>query len=91
MYVDCILVRKEKVIMKTKVAIYVRLSQEDKFKIDKNDDSESIKNQISMLNAKCEENDWCVYDTYIDDFSGSDSASPAFNRMINDASEKSLI
>lgn len=77
MYVDCILVRKEKVILKTKVAIYVRLSQEDKFKIDKNYDSESIKNQILMLNAKCEENDWCIYDTYIDDFSGSDSARPA--------------
>ena len=32
-----------------KVGIYERLSDEDRFKINKNDDSESIKNQRNLL------------------------------------------
>lgn len=73
----------------TLVAIYVRLSQEDRFKLNKDDDSESIKNQIALLSSKCSENNWEVFDIYIDDdFSGSDNDRPAFNQMINAAREK---
>ena len=35
--------------MKDKVGIYCRLSDEDRYKKDKSDDSESIANQKSML------------------------------------------
>lgn len=68
-----------------KVAIYARLSKED----NKSDDSESIKNQKVLLTSYAIENDWDVYDYYIDDdFKGSDRDRPAFNRMIQDAQDK---
>lgn len=72
-----------------KVAIYVRLSREDRYKINSDDDSESIKNQIILLTDKCEKEGWFVYEIYSDDdFSGSDKDRPAFNQMINAAREK---
>ena len=37
--------RKEETLMGDRVGIYCRLSDEDRFKKDKNDDSESIANQ----------------------------------------------
>ena len=45
--------------MANRVGIYCRLSDEDRFKKDKNEDSESIANQKSML---------LLYDSYNRDF-----------------------
>lgn len=71
-----------------KAALYVRLSKEDRNKVNKEDDSESIVNQQNMLIDYCRQKEWIVYDIYNDeDFSGSDRDRPDFNRMINDAQE----
>ena len=71
-----------------KAALYVRLSKEDRNKVNKEDDSESIVNQQNMLIDYCRQKEWIVYDIYNDeDFSGSDRDRPDFNRMINDARE----
>lgn len=67
------------------VAIYVRLSDEDRNKQSINDESESIQNQKSMLTEYCKERNWDVYDIYCDeDYSGADSNRPDFNRMLTD-------
>ena len=51
------------------VGIYIRLSREDD---DKVHESESIKNQKSLLMQYIKENDLRVYDIYIDDgYSGN--------------------
>ncbi len=72
--------------MPTKAAVYVRLSKEDRNKVNKDDDSESIINQQTMLLDYCRQHGWEVYDVYNDeDFSGSDRERPDFNRMIADA------
>ena len=71
--------------MSISVAIYVRLSDEDRDKQNKLDESESIQNQKSMLKDYCADRDWDIYDIYNDeDFSGIDSTRPEFNRMIDD-------
>ena len=44
-----------------KAAIYCRLSEEDRNKQSRNDDSESIQNQKSMLIQYAEEKNWEVY------------------------------
>lgn len=68
----------------TKVGIYCRLSIEDKDKL-KNDDSQSIQNQKSMLRDYCKERDWEIYDIYCDDgYSGIDRSRPDFNRLLHD-------
>ena len=67
-----------------KVAIYCRLSIEDK---DKSDDanSASIQNQNAMLKDYCHERDWEIFDIYIDDgYSGIDRSRPEFNRLLKD-------
>lgn len=67
-----------------KVGIYCRLSIEDKDKL-KNDDSQSIQNQKSMLRDYCKERDWEIYDIYCDDgYSGIDRSRPDFNRLLRD-------
>lgn len=67
-----------------KVGIYCRLSIEDKDKL-KNDDSQSIQNQKSMLRDYCKERDWEIYDIYCDDgYSGIDRSRPDFNRLLHD-------
>ena len=66
-----------------KAAIYCRLSVEDYYKEEK---SESIKNQLSLLEDYAQKQDLSIYDYYIDDnYSGLDKTRPAFNRMIQDA------
>lgn len=71
--------------MSISVAIYVRLSDEDKDKVHKGDESESIQNQKSMLKEFCRERNWEIYDIYNDeDYSGTDRNRPEFNRMIAD-------
>lgn len=70
-------------------AIYCRLSEEDRFKQNAGDDSQSIQNQKSMLTTYAEANHWKIYKIYSDDdFTGADRNRPAFNEMIADAYAK---
>lgn len=72
-----------------KVAIYCRLSNEDRHKLLQKNDSESICNQKVMLSRYAEDNGWTIFDIYSDDdYSGADRDRPEFNRMIEDAMEK---
>ncbi len=69
----------------TSVAIYVRLSDEDRDKRYKEDESESIQNQRSLLCRYCEERNWDIYDIYCDEnYSGTDFDRPDFQRMLHD-------
>lgn len=69
-----------------RVAIYCRLSEEDRHKIHSDDDSESIKNQKLMLTEYAINHDWRIVDIYSDDdFTGSDRNRPEFNRLLKDA------
>ena len=68
-----------------RVVLYLRLSDEDKNKLSKEDLSQSIKNQEIMLRDYAEEQGWEVVDVYNDDdWSGSDATRPDFNRMIEE-------
>ena len=68
-----------------KVAIYIRLSKED---VDRGyDESESIKNQRTLLTKYVENLGWNykLIDTYIDQgFTGTNFNRPGFQRMIKD-------
>lgn len=69
-----------------KVAIYCRLSEEDKNKQAETDDSNSILNQKSMLLQYCMGQGWDVYQIYSDDdYTGSDRNRPEFQRLLRDA------
>ncbi len=71
-----------------KVAIYCRLSEEDKNKQFKTDDSESIQNHKSMLLQYAIEQDWEVYNIYSDDnYAGADRKRPEFNHLLEDAKQ----
>ena len=68
--------------IKYRVAIYIRLSKED---IDKHEESLSVTNQKNVLEAYVREQEYELYDIYIDDgFTGTNFDRPAFKRMIND-------
>ncbi len=70
-------------------ALYLRLSKEDLDKIDKGDDSESIKNQRLLLTEEAHRRGFLVGEIYSDeDYSGTDHHRPAFHRLIADAKEK---
>ena len=72
-----------------KVAIYCRLSEEDRNKQLQTDDSESIQNQKMMLRQYAQTHDWEIYDTYSDDdYTGSDRRRPEFNRLLSDAENR---
>ncbi len=74
-----------------KVAIYCRISHEDKNKYNDNDDSESIQNQRSLLTNYAVNKGWNIYKIYIDDdYSGMDNNRPSFKEMINDAKNKRI-
>ncbi len=63
------------------VALYMRLSKDD----DDKEESESITNQRKILKAFAKENNYKVYDEYIDDgYSGTNFNRPDFKRMIKD-------
>ena len=69
-----------------KVGIYIRLSREDDDK-DKEEESESesITNQRSFILDFLKENNYTLYDEYVDDgYSGTSFDRPAFKRMIKD-------
>lgn len=69
-----------------KVAIYCRLSDEDRDKLSSLDDSGSIQNQKAMLIKHASCNGWTIYDIYSDDdYAGTDRNRPEFNRLIDDA------
>lgn len=69
-----------------KVAIYCRLSDEDRNKKIYTDDSESIQNQKNLLMKYALEKGWDIYKIYSDDdYSGLDRDRPEFNKMIRDA------
>lgn len=72
-----------------KVAIYCRLSEEDKNKQAQTDDSNSIQNQKAMLMQYAAEQGWELYNIYSDDdYTGSDRRRPEFNRLLKDAEER---
>ena len=74
---------------KSKVAIYCRLSEEDRNKQSETDDSNSIQNQKSMLLQYSLEHGWEVYNIYSDDdYTGSDRRRPEFNRLLEDAKNR---
>ena len=69
-----------------KVAIYCRLSEEDRNKQSEKDDSESIQNQKSLLIQYAIDRQWDVYNIYSDDdYTGADRNRPGFNQLIDDA------
>ena len=73
-----------------KAAIYARLSKEDDNKA--GDDSESIKNQIALIQDYAEKQKISICETYVDDgISGTTSERPDLERMINDIIEKNDI
>lgn len=64
-----------------RAALYVRLSKED----ESEGPSQSVENQLAMLNAYCREQGLSVFDHYIDDgWSGTNFDRPAFQRMLAD-------
>ena len=68
-----------------KVGVYTRLSNEDRFKKNKNDDSNSIINQKSMCMKYAVNQGWEIIDIYTDDdFSGAGTYRPEFERMLKD-------
>lgn len=76
---------------KPKVAIYCRLSQEDRNKKLKEDDSESIKNQKIMLQEYAKDQEWEIQGVYSDDdYTGTDRNRPAFNKVLELAQHKEI-
>lgn len=74
-----------------KVAIYCRLSEEDKNKRTETQDSESIQNQKSLLIQYAIEHQWEVYQIYSDDdYTGADRNRPAFNQLLSDAEQRNF-
>ncbi len=72
-----------------KAAIYCRLSEEDRNKLQATDDSESIRNQKTMLLNFMMEKGWELYDIYSDDdYTGADRNRPEFNRLLKDAESR---
>lgn len=67
-----------------RVAIYCRLSQEDRNKKSKEDDSESIKNQRTMLTEYANSiDDWEIVGIYVDeDWAGMNQDRPGYNKVL---------
>lgn len=69
-----------------KCAIYVRLSEEDRDKKSREQDSRSIANQKALLKSYAAERNWEIYDIYCDDdYAGADRNRPEFKRLIDGA------
>ncbi len=69
----------------TRVAIYVRLSDEDKDKKSSHDPSESIKNQLDLATSYAQKMGWVIVGVYSDDdYSGVTDDRPDFARLIGD-------
>ena len=66
------------------VAIYIRLSKEDEKDV-KEKDSESVTNQRNILVKFVKDNNYKLFDIYIDDgYTGTNFDRPEFKRMIRD-------
>ena len=75
-------------IVNPSAALYIRLSSEDK---EKQNESESVTNQRSILLRYAKTNNIRVYDIYIDDgFTGTNFDRPSFKRMIDDIESKKV-
>lgn len=75
--------------MSERVAIYCRLSEEDKNKQSPAEDSGSIQNQKAMLRDYADTMGWKIFDVYSDDdYAGSDRSRPQFNRLLADAQSR---
>ena len=71
--------------MKSKAAIYVRLSREDEDKIDSKKESRSIENQIKTLKTFAQEQGFFIQGIYSDDgYSGADFNRPAFKKLLKE-------
>lgn len=69
-----------------KVAIYCRLSEEDRNKQSESDDSNSIKNQKALLLQFAASHNWEVFNIYSDDdYAGANRNRPEFKRLLADA------
>lgn len=76
---------------KPKVAIYCRLSEEDRDKENREDDSNSIKNQKLMLTEYAIREDWEIQGIYSDDdYTGADRNRPDFNKILQLAEKKEI-
>ena len=65
--------------MPEKVAIYCRISNE----YNRENQSESIQNQILLLTQYAHQNNWSIFDIYCDEnYSGVDDNRPNFVRML---------
>ncbi len=74
---------------KLKVAIYCRLSEEDRAKRLETDDSISIQNQKAMLLQYSLNQGWEVYNIYSDEnYTGSDRKRPEFRKLLEDAEKR---
>ena len=72
-----------------RVAIYCRLSEEDRNKVNKTDDSNSIKNQKALLMQYAISQGWDLFDIYSDDdYAGADRNRPEFKRLLEDAANR---
>ena len=68
-----------------RVVLYLRLSDEDRDKLTKEQISKSIKNQELILREYVENEGWQIVGVYNDeDWSGADSSRPNFNKMIDE-------
>lgn len=76
---------------KLKVAIYCRLSEEDRNKENEEDDSTSIKNQKLMLAEYAIKQGWDIEGIYSDDdYTGADRNRPDFNKVLKLAEERKI-
>ncbi|MCI8587960.1 MAG: recombinase family protein, partial [Clostridia bacterium] len=76
---------------KLRVAIYCRLSEEDRDKENKEDDSSSIKNQKLMLTEYAIRQCWDIQGVYSDDdYTGADRNRPKFNKILKLAEQKQI-
>ena len=72
----------------SKVAIYCRLSEEDRNKQFDTDDSNSIQNQKTMLIQYALQQEWEVFNIYSDDdYAGADRNRPQFKQLLLDAEQ----
>ena len=81
-------VEKSKIL---KVAIYCRLSEEDRNKENEEDDSRSIQNQKLMLTEYAIRQGWEIQGVYSDDdYTGADRNRPNFNKILKLAEERKI-
>ena len=83
-----------KAVVETKVprvAIYCRLSDEDRNKENEEDDSRSIQNQKLMLTGYAIRQGWEIQGVYSDDdYTGADRNRPNFNKILKLAEQKEI-